>query len=141
VGASGGSSRSGSSQDEAAPNPGQQQNVQPEREGVQVAMLRSMSNTRIAKFNRLLGEQVVDLDALRELSWSGIPPALRPTCWRLLLGYLPPNRERREQILARKRREYRDMVPDYYDLAASGAEQSGEELGALRQARGSSCIA
>ena len=30
------------------------------------------------------------------------------------------------------------MVPDYYDLAASGAEQSGEELGALRQVRGSS---
>ncbi|KAI7846171.1 hypothetical protein COHA_000341 [Chlorella ohadii] len=130
LGASGSSSRSGSSQDEAA---GQQQHVQPEREGVQVAMLRSMSNTRIAKFNRLLGEQVVELDALRELSWSGIPPTLRPTCWRLLLGYLPPNRERREQILARKRREYRDMVPDYYDLAASGAEQSGEELGALRQ--------
>lgn len=55
LGASGSSSRSGSSQDEAA---GQQQHVQPEREGVQVAMLRSMSNTRIAKFNRLLGEQV-----------------------------------------------------------------------------------
>ncbi len=30
------------------------------------------------------------------------------------------------------------MVPDYYDLAASGAEQSGEELGALRQVSGSS---
>lgn len=57
-GASGGTSRSGSSQDEAAAAAGQQQNVQPEREGVQVAMLRSMSNTRIAKFNRLLGEQV-----------------------------------------------------------------------------------
>lgn len=42
--------------------------------------------------------QVVDLDALRELSWSGIPPDLRPTCWRLLLGYLPPNRERRTQV-------------------------------------------
>lgn len=60
LGASGSSSRSGSSQDEAA---GQQQNVQPEREGVQVAMLRSMSNTRIAKFNRLLGEQVWALAA------------------------------------------------------------------------------
>lgn len=34
----------------------------------------------------------VDLDALRELSWSGIPQELRPTCWKLLLGYLPPNK-------------------------------------------------
>lgn len=34
----------------------------------------------------------IDLDALRELSWSGIPQELRPTCWKLLLGYLPPNK-------------------------------------------------
>jgi len=39
--------------------------------------------------------QVVDLEALRELAWSGIPAELRPQCWQLLLGYLPPNRERR----------------------------------------------
>ncbi|EFN53456.1 hypothetical protein CHLNCDRAFT_25749, partial [Chlorella variabilis] len=95
--------------------------------------LRSMSSTRVTKFKRLLDEQVVDLEALREIAWSGIPPALRPVCWRLLLGYLPPNRERRMQILARKRREYRDLVPDYYEQAASGQDQSGEELGALRQ--------
>jgi hypothetical protein len=34
----------------------------------------------------------VDVDALRELSWNGIPCELRPTCWRLLLGYMPPNK-------------------------------------------------
>jgi hypothetical protein len=39
----------------------------------------------------------VDLEKLRELAWSGIPPQLRPMCWRLLLGYLPPNSERRMQ--------------------------------------------
>ena len=42
-----------------------------------------------------LASQVVDLDALRELCWSGVPADLRPICWRLLSGYLPPNRERR----------------------------------------------
>ncbi|KAK9804775.1 hypothetical protein WJX72_004752 [[Myrmecia] bisecta] len=93
--------------------------------------LRSMSDTRVKKFHKLLGEQVVDLDALRELAWSGIPADLRPVCWQLLLGYLPPNRERREQILQRKRREYRDMVPEFYDIANS--ERSEDELGALRQ--------
>ena len=39
--------------------------------------------------------QIVDLDALRELCWSGIPHDLRPVCWQLLLGYSSPNRERR----------------------------------------------
>ena len=50
--------------------------------------------------------QVVDLDALRELSWSGIPSELRPVCWRLLVGYLPPNRERRCSCSALHRGDY-----------------------------------
>jgi len=92
-----------------------------------------MSEPRIAKFSRVLNEQVVDLDALRELAWSGIPGNLRPVCWRLLLGYLPPNRDRRDQILARKRREYRDLVPEYYDSAAMGGGVSGgTSISALR---------
>lgn len=41
---------------------------------------------------------------------------------------LPPCRA---AILERKRREYRDMVPDYYDIA----DRSADELGALRQVR------
>ena len=40
---------------------------------------------------------------------------------------------RREQILERKRREYRDMVPNYYDIQA--AERSAEDDTALRQVR------
>lgn len=80
LGVSGGSSRSGSSQDEAAADAGQQQNVQPEREGVQVAMLRSMSNTRIAKFNRLLGEQVRNLACMPHAGLLALP--LRRCCLR-----------------------------------------------------------
>ncbi|KAL3146846.1 hypothetical protein ABBQ38_014820 [Trebouxia sp. C0009 RCD-2024] len=98
---------------------------------VRPSAYRSMSDTRVKKFDKLLGEQVVDLDMLRELAWSGTPSDLRPLCWQLLLGYLPPNRDRREQILARKRREYRDMVPEYYDIASG--DRSEEEMGALRQ--------
>ena len=73
----------------------------------------------------------VNLDALRELAWSGIPGELRPLCWRLLLGYLPPNRGRQAAVLARKRREYADMVPEFYDIANS--ERTEDEVGALRQ--------
>jgi hypothetical protein len=102
---------------------------------VSVSSLRSMSEPRLAKFAALLGESVVDLIALRELAWSGIPPPLRPLCWRLLLGYVPPNKERREQVLARKRQEYKELVPEYYECAAGAATgvRSPEEETALRQ--------
>ena len=39
----------------------------------------------------------------------------------------------REHILERKRREYRDMVPQYYDIQA--AERSAEDDTALQQVR------
>ena len=39
----------------------------------------------------------------------------------------------RDQILDRKRREYRDMVPNYYDIQA--AERSAEDDTALRQVK------
>ena len=42
----------------------------------------------------------VDLDVLKELAWSGTPGDLRPLCWQLLLGYLPPNRDRRSVCTA-----------------------------------------
>ena len=52
-----------------------------------------------------------------------------------MLGYAPPNRERRETILARKRQEYRDFVPSYYE-GAGGANASEDEVTSLRQASG-----
>lgn len=52
-----------------------------------------ISAAKLAKLEKLLDQEpVIDLDALREMAWSGLPAELRPVCWRLLLGYLPPNR-------------------------------------------------
>jgi hypothetical protein len=99
--------------------------------GAGVSQSRASSSIRVNKFHKLLSEPVVDLDALRELAWSGIPSELRPLCWRLLLGYLPPNRSRQAQVLTRKRREYADMVPEFYEIENS--ERSEDEIGALRQ--------
>lgn len=73
----------------------------------------------------------VSTDALRELAWSGVPPDMRPQCWRLLLGYAPPNSDRRQAVLARKRQEYRDCVPQYYDIP--NTERSEDEVNTLRQ--------
>mmetsp|Transcript_12651 Transcript_12651/g.27372 ORF Transcript_12651/g.27372 Transcript_12651/m.27372 type:complete len:433 (+) Transcript_12651:156-1454(+) len=95
------------------------------------ARTRAFPEHRKNKFTKLLSEPVVDIDALRELCWNGIPPDLRPTCWRLLLGYLPPAKARQATTLARKRLEYQEMVPQFYDVANS--ERTEEELAALRQ--------
>lgn len=74
--------------------------------------------SKMEKFSQLLQESDIDLEQLRKLSWSGIPAAYRGTVWKLLLGYLPCNRSRREQTLARKRREYLEFVSKYYDEKA-----------------------
>lgn len=49
----------------------------------------------------------------------------------LLLGYLPTNRERRESSLRRKRREYSEAVPQYFDIPDE--ERTDEEQKTLHQ--------
>ncbi|CAJ0944748.1 unnamed protein product, partial [Mesorhabditis belari] len=56
----------------------------------------------------------IDMEKLREDCWMGIPHKLRPTAWRLLSGYLPPNVIRREVTLQRKREEYWHYVEQYF---------------------------
>ena len=97
-----------------------------------LSKFRSGSAPRTEKFVKLLEEPIVNLEALRELGWSGIPARLRPLCWKLLLGYVPPNRELRGGVLSRKRNEYKNLVEEYYNpilvetrLANANASISG----------------
>ncbi|KAH3744942.1 GTPase-activating protein [Pelomyxa schiedti] len=95
-----------------------------------LATLRPVSSPDIIakkrnKFEALLAEPVVNMVALRKLSWSGIFPELRPVVWKLLLGYLPANKEWREEKLRNKRLEYHDAVrANYYQTDRSNAEES-----------------
>nr|DBA33921.1 TPA: hypothetical protein GDO54_001540 [Pyxicephalus adspersus] len=57
----------------------------------------------------------VTADELRKCSWPGIPRDVRPTTWRLLSGYLPANKDRRQHTLQRKRAEYFGFIEQYYD--------------------------
>ncbi|XP_016127182.1 TBC1 domain family member 22B-like [Sinocyclocheilus grahami] len=57
----------------------------------------------------------VNAEELRKHSWSGIPREVRPVTWRLLSGYLPANRERRDLVLQRKREEYFGFIEQYYN--------------------------
>lgn len=55
----------------------------------------------------------VDMNALRRLAFDGIPDdvdhGLRALFWKLLLGYLPPDRSRWEQVLSEHRKEYSEL--------------------------------
>ena len=39
-------------------------------------------------------------------SWNGIPDNFRAMTWKLLMGYMPMNKERQEAVLTRKRNDY-----------------------------------
>nr|AKF43348.1 Ypt/Rab-GAP domain of gyp1p superfamily protein [Pelargonium transvaalense] len=92
---------------------------------------RATDSARVMKLTKELSGTTVILEKLRELAWSGVPPDMRPRTWRLLLGYAPPNSDRREGVLRRKRLEYLDCVSQFYDLPDS--ERSDDEINMLRQ--------
>jgi len=75
---------------------------------------------RIGQFDQILESENIDLTQLRKLSWNGIPAELRPTVWQMMLGYVPTNKARREVALERKRKEYVDSIPLYFDTALTG---------------------
>ncbi|KAI6699135.1 hypothetical protein NL676_019254 [Syzygium grande] len=92
---------------------------------------RATDSARVMKFTKELSGTTVILERLRELAWSGIPPYMRPTVWKLLLGYAPTNSDRREGVLRRKRLEYLDCVAQFYDIPDT--ERTDEEISMLRQ--------
>ncbi|KAG6668474.1 GTPase-activating protein GYP1-like isoform X3 [Carya illinoinensis] len=92
---------------------------------------RATDSTRVMKFTKVLSGTTVVLENLRELAWSGVPDYMRPDVWRLLLGYAPPNSDRKEGVLRRKRLEYLDFVSRYYDIPDT--DRSDDEINMLRQ--------
>ncbi|XP_023944815.1 TBC1 domain family member 22B [Bicyclus anynana] len=80
-----------------------------------LASREESSESKLERFQQLLDRAVLDLDELKQLSWSGIPTKARAVTWRLLAGYLPASAERRADTLQRKRADYRHLVRQYYD--------------------------
>eukprot|EP00602_Paraphysomonas_sp_CaronLab_P010295 CAMPEP_0185021732 /NCGR_PEP_ID=MMETSP1103-20130426/4432_1 /TAXON_ID=36769 /ORGANISM="Paraphysomonas bandaiensis, Strain Caron Lab Isolate" /LENGTH=415 /DNA_ID=CAMNT_0027553437 /DNA_START=35 /DNA_END=1282 /DNA_ORIENTATION=- len=83
------------------------------------------------KIEQLLSADNVDLNALRKLSWNGVPSEFRPMVWQLLLGYMPTNKSRRDTAISRKRREYFDSIPIYCNI--TDEERTSQEGETLRQ--------
>lgn len=71
---------------------------------------------KAAKFHKLLFEdEMIDLNQLKMIAWGGIPYRYRPLSWRLLLGYLPVAKSKRDQQINRKMEEYERLIEQYYD--------------------------
>nr|CAB3447988.1 unnamed protein product [Digitaria exilis] len=94
-------------------------NSLPDAQGL-VSGARATDSARIAKFTTELSRPAVIL---------AVCPHICGLIW--LQGYAPPNKDRREGVLTRKRLEYVECVSQYYDIADS--ERSDEEITMLRQ--------
>ncbi|XP_073839451.1 TBC1 domain family member 22 [Musca autumnalis] len=79
--------------------------------------------TKIEKFQVLLDSPLLDLVALKKLSWSGIPRKMRAISWRLLSKYLPPSGERRNGVLESKRQNYQDLRHNYFRVDSPDESQ------------------
>lgn len=109
-------------------SPSESTNEEPLTEGeeakmvAEIAQLNSMVN-RYDKFRKLIDEPNVDLARLRKLAWQGVPEQLRSVVWQLLMGYLPTNSDRRDQVLARKRKEYEEYVAQSFGKGQASLDQ------------------
>lgn len=68
-------------------------------------------------FENILSSPSLDLAELRALSWKGIPSAHRAMTWKIIIGYVPTSRARREETMKKKRAEYLEIVSQHFDLA------------------------
>lgn len=69
--------------------------------------------SRAAQLQDLLDAEVIDMEKLAKLCLNGIPDhprSLRPSCWKVLLGYESINGAERPVILRKLRRQYYDYI-------------------------------
>ncbi|KAL3778992.1 hypothetical protein ACHAW5_005758 [Stephanodiscus triporus] len=96
-----------------------------------VAVAVAPRTYRERRFDAILSSPVASLRELRKLAWNGVPQHMRPTTWKILLGYLPANASRREGAMRRRREEYRDAVRRHYDVPDDSRTYAEQET--LRQ--------
>lgn len=72
--------------------------------------MASSLTSKETSIENCLDAKTLDLSVLKEIAWIGIPKKYRAQTWKLLIGYLPASKGRREQCLARKRKEYENAL-------------------------------
>ncbi|KAJ8959460.1 hypothetical protein NQ318_022157 [Aromia moschata] len=68
----------------------------------------------LKEFDSILQQDVIDLEALKKLSFHGIPDdhGRRALCWRLLLNYLPLEQIKWKSHLQEKRKLYKQFIDE-----------------------------
>jgi len=74
----------------------------------------SAYDTRLKDLDRVLESDVIDLSKLREFCFNGIPDekGYRSLCWRLLLNYLPCDKNKWEEQLDHHRKLYQQWLDE-----------------------------
>jgi len=99
---------------EAGTSSAQKQNSSP-RGQEKPKILETTDSMRFERLKQLLEEDgIIEIEQLRKDCWMGIPHILRPKAWRILSGYVPTHAARREETLAKKRKEYWHFVEQYF---------------------------
>ena len=107
---------------------------QPYQEEVSSSSIRSDSTQRSYKqiqFDKVLHADIVPMSQLRSVSWNGIPTMYRSSAWKIMLGYLPTSKARRQDSIRNKRAEYQMARRQYYDI--DDDTRSHQEQETLRQ--------
>ncbi|VDD92450.1 unnamed protein product [Enterobius vermicularis] len=76
--------------------------------------MTSKYKERLAQLERilLLQNSVINIDELRRICENGIDEKFRPLCWRILLGYMPLERDAWADFLKKQRETYDAIVEE-----------------------------
>lgn len=66
----------------------------------------------------------MNIQEMRGISWSGLPISVRAVVWRILLGYLPSNKQRRAPTLTKRRQEYKRYVAQHFSETSNIDEKA-----------------
>jgi hypothetical protein len=75
---------------------------------------------RVTMFEVPLASKEISLQTLQRYARTGIPDALRPTYWKLLLGYLPLTPADWDAFTTRKKGEFEQLLKETCELDSTG---------------------
>jgi len=94
---------------------------------------QSRASIRLQEFDTELEAEVIDLKRIRKLCHAGIPDkaGIRSVYWKILLGYLPPERAQWDAQLEKQRKLYTEFVQEFILDTHSDDAVEQDPLGAL----------
>ncbi|XP_058793517.1 TBC1 domain family member 13 isoform X1 [Phymastichus coffea] len=87
----------------------------------------SILKKKVQEFEDCLSAKKVDPRQLKKLCFNGIPDqgSLRPLCWKLLLNYMPYERDKWNETLKQKRDLYKSFIDDLIVIPGESNLEAG----------------